>query len=147
LPFTTYNKAVTARVELRTLVRDLIDRRRTSAPEVVTSKDMLQAMLDYTDEDGTKLNDDEILNNLLMILFSSIDTTGSLIGSLLFLLQKHERVRMFKVSLKSIAVSCRCFISFQSQFLMGNSVCSFILVYLVACIIRARSFMQCRNLV
>lgn len=81
-------------------LQSAIDERRKQRKENITSKkkDMLDALMDAEDENGKKLDDEEIIDVLLMYLNAGHESSGHTIMWAAVFLEKHpEYLRKAKV--------------------------------------------------
>jgi len=96
LPFTSYGQSLRARKRiLIKLVKFIDDRRQIcqASPGLVFN-DLLQSMIDGIDpENGERTDTQSIAKNSLVVLLASIDTTCSLVASLMKLLHEYPDVR------------------------------------------------------
>jgi len=80
IPGTTWAKSVRARKELEEMFREEIKIRR-KIPEDQKAKDTLDSLVTIKDENGIPLEDEEITQTLLFLMFAAQDTTAALMGS------------------------------------------------------------------
>ena len=85
-PRTPFAQLMQARARLDTLIYDEIDRRRTSGER---GEDVLSLLLDAQDEDGSQLNDQQIRDEVMTLLFAGHDTTTSTVAFLFYELSRH----------------------------------------------------------
>ncbi|CAN6588992.1 unnamed protein product [Malus baccata var. baccata] len=79
LPGFAYHKALKARKNLVAIFQSIVDERRAqrkSGNYYVKKKDMMDAMLDVEDDDGSKLTDEDIIDVLLMYLNAGHESSG-----------------------------------------------------------------------
>ncbi len=88
LPWTTYGRGLAARDALHRYLREVI-RERRSAP----GDDALGLLIAARDADGSRLSDDELLDQAVILLFAGHETTTSMLTSLLLALEQHPDVR------------------------------------------------------
>ncbi len=86
--WTPFGQAVRARRTLDGLLRAIIARRRTAAPRL----DALGALLAATDEAGAPLGEDEIVAQLLLLLWAGHDTVTSLLTWIVYELDRHPAI-------------------------------------------------------
>ena len=79
----TYRKALASRKQLSDLMRYRVEHRRRTP-----SNDML-GQLCQVHEDGEKLSDDEIIDQMIFLLMAAHDTTASTLTSIFFELAQH----------------------------------------------------------
>lgn len=72
---------------LQTVVHER--RKKREANEGMSKKDMLDALLDTTDEKGRKLDDEEIIDTLVMYLNAGHESSGHITMWSTILLQAH----------------------------------------------------------
>jgi cytochrome P450 len=87
VPWTTYGKGLRARDELHTYLRGVIRERR-----IEPGDDALGLLIAARDEHGEALDDDELLNQAVILLFAGHETTTSMLTSLLFVLDSQPDV-------------------------------------------------------
>lgn len=77
-PGFVYYRALKARKNLVAILKAIINERRKKREETkgMTKKDMLDALLDTEDENGKKLNDEEIIDTLVMYLNAGHESSG-----------------------------------------------------------------------
>jgi cytochrome P450 len=90
LPWTAFGKAKQARRELLVLIEDLI-RQRQQQPS--SSNDALGLLLTAEDDDGNRLELDELKDQILLLLFAGHETLTSSMVSMVMLLAQHPEVR------------------------------------------------------
>ncbi|KAF3610092.1 hypothetical protein DY000_02049914 [Brassica cretica] len=74
LPGTSYHKALMARKRLKTIVSEIISERREKS---VLKTDFLGHLLNFKDDKGRVLTQEEIADNIIGVLFAAQDTTAS----------------------------------------------------------------------
>ncbi|XP_048637111.1 abscisic acid 8'-hydroxylase 4-like [Brassica napus] len=74
LPGTSYHKSLMARKQLKTIVSEIISERREKS---VLKTDFLGHLLDFKDDKGRVLTQEEIADNIIGVLFAAQDTTAS----------------------------------------------------------------------
>ncbi|KAL3348666.1 hypothetical protein AABB24_022034 [Solanum stoloniferum] len=91
LPGFAYHKALKARKKLVAIFQSIVDdrraRREKRGPE--DKKDMMDILLEVQDENGRKLNDEEIIDVLVMYLNAGHESSGHIIMWVTYFLQKH----------------------------------------------------------
>ncbi|KAI3719249.1 hypothetical protein L6452_20144 [Arctium lappa] len=77
-PGFVYYKGLKARKNIVVILKAIINERRKKREETqgMTKKDMLDALLDTEDENGKKLNDEEIIDTLVMYLNAGHESSG-----------------------------------------------------------------------
>ncbi|KAF3623532.1 Ent-kaurenoic acid oxidase 1 [Capsicum annuum] len=94
LPGFAYYKALQARKKLVAIFQSIVDDRRAKrekrGPEV--KKDMMDILLEVEDENGRKLNDEEIIDVLVMYLNAGHESSGHITMWATYFLQKHPEV-------------------------------------------------------
>jgi cytochrome P450 len=88
-PGTPFARMQSARRELDRVIFDEIARRRR---EGARGDDLLSALLDATDEDGNRLSDRQVRDEVMTLLFAGHDTTTSTIGFMFYELARHPEV-------------------------------------------------------
>ncbi|KAM7471976.1 hypothetical protein LguiA_010159 [Lonicera macranthoides] len=91
VPGFAYHKALKARKKLVAIFQTIVNERRErkSGNEVKSKKDMMDALLDVEDENGRRLNDEEIIDLLLMYLNAGHESSGHITMWATLFLQKH----------------------------------------------------------
>ncbi|KAK8700136.1 hypothetical protein V6N13_018540 [Hibiscus sabdariffa] len=77
IPGTAYHKAILARRKLSEILGEIISERKER--RVLSEKDMLGHFLNFEDQKGQTLSDDQIADNIIGVLFAAQDTTASVI--------------------------------------------------------------------
>jgi cytochrome P450 len=88
-PGTPFNQMQTARRALDDLIFAEITRRRSSGER---GPDLLSLLIDASDEDGEALNDHQIRDEVMTLLFAGHDTTTSTIAFMFYELAHHPEV-------------------------------------------------------
>lgn len=86
--WTTYGKGVRARDELRAYLRGVIRERRDQP-----GTDALGLLMAAQTEDGEQLNEDELLEQAVILMFAGHETTTSMLTSFLLALERYSPVR------------------------------------------------------
>ncbi|PIA46290.1 hypothetical protein AQUCO_01500062v1 [Aquilegia coerulea] len=89
IPGTLYNKAVLARKRLSQLVSEIICDRREKR---LDKKDLLGCLMQYKDEKGQILTDNQIADNIIGVLFAAQDTTASALTWILKFLHDNSKL-------------------------------------------------------
>jgi cytochrome P450 len=89
LPFMDYGRSKRARQQLDALIFKLIHERRASA---IKSDDVLSWLIEAEDEDGTKLSDQDIRDQVLLLIYAGHDTATCSLTWALDLLARHTQV-------------------------------------------------------
>ncbi|KAA8547186.1 hypothetical protein F0562_003605 [Nyssa sinensis] len=76
LPGTLYHKAFLARRRLSQIISEIISERRERR---FAQKNLLSSLLNYKDENGQLLTNDQIGDNIIGVLFAAQDTTASVL--------------------------------------------------------------------
>ncbi|WCJ31126.1 Abscisic acid 8'-hydroxylase 1 [Euphorbia peplus] len=76
LPGTLYNKSLMARENINQIVRQIILERKENG---LVQKDLLGDLLEFKDEHGEMLSDNQITDNIIGVLFAAQDTTASVL--------------------------------------------------------------------
>ncbi|KAL7206531.1 hypothetical protein ACSBR2_019277 [Camellia fascicularis] len=74
LPGTAYNKAILARKKLNRILTEIICERKEKR---LSERDLLGHFLNFKDEKGKTLTEDQITDNIIGVLFAAQDTTAS----------------------------------------------------------------------
>src|SRR2546423_2326475 len=92
-PRTPWSQLMQARDRLDVLIYDEINRRRRTGER---GEDVLSLLLDATDEDGSRLSDEHIRDEVMTLLFAGHDTTTSTVAFLFYELgrQPDEAARL-----------------------------------------------------
>lgn len=102
LPFTAFGRAVRARDALLALIEKAIMARKNDLRD---GTDALTVLLQAHDENGDKLSDAEIADQLLTLLFAGHETSSSALGSFCLLMTQYpdvlERLRREQHDLRS----------------------------------------------
>src|SRR3954464_8880337 len=85
-PFTPWAQLRKARARLDALIYDEIARRRRTGER---GEDVLSLLLDAQDEDGSRLTDEQIRDEVMTLLFAGHDTTTSTVAFLFYELGRH----------------------------------------------------------
>lgn len=97
LPFTLYGRSQGARRKLKAFLQQKIDRRRKNG-DLKESNDFLGLFLASVTESGDRLNDEEIIDQLIMVLFAGHENPAMITTWLLFELNANpewlERLRV-----------------------------------------------------
>ncbi|KAM2622952.1 hypothetical protein FF1_027941 [Malus domestica] len=106
LPGFAYHKALKARKNLVAIFQSIVDERRAqrkSGNYYVKKKDMMDAMLDVEDDDGSKLTDEDIIDVLLMYLNAGHESSGhTIMWATVFLQANPEAFQRAKVEQEGI---------------------------------------------
>ncbi|KAK9065389.1 hypothetical protein SSX86_016772 [Deinandra increscens subsp. villosa] len=91
IPGFVYHAALKARKNLVTILQAAVSERRKKreAAQGMSKKDMLDALLDTEDENGKKLDDEEIIDTLVMYLNAGHESSGHITMWSTILLQSH----------------------------------------------------------
>ncbi|KAH7862440.1 hypothetical protein Vadar_004799 [Vaccinium darrowii] len=94
LPGFAYYKALKARRNLVAIFQSIVDERRKRRKEGQTTlkKDMMEALLEVQDENGRKLDDEEIIDVLVMYLNAGHESSGHITMWATLFLQEHPEV-------------------------------------------------------
>ncbi|KAH7852724.1 hypothetical protein Vadar_028374 [Vaccinium darrowii] len=76
LPGTSYRRALLARRRLGRILTEVVNRRREKKSE---QKNLLSCLLRYRDKNGQILTDDQVVDNIIGVLFAAQDTTASVL--------------------------------------------------------------------
>eukprot|EP01018_Ginkgo_biloba_P007799 Gb_24653 [translate_table: standard] len=86
LPGTPFNKSMKARKHLSEILAKIIAGRRVNS---VMNKDLLGSLMQSKDENLQTLTDDQILDNIIGVLFAAQDTTASVLTWIIKYLRDH----------------------------------------------------------
>ncbi|CAK9143386.1 unnamed protein product [Ilex paraguariensis] len=91
IPGFAYHKALKARKKLVATFQSIVDERRERRRKNPTTpkKDMMDALLDVEDENGRRLNDEEIIDVLVMYLNAGHESSGHITMWATLFLEKH----------------------------------------------------------
>jgi cytochrome P450 len=89
-PRSPWDRMVKARAKLDTIVFDEIARRRREGHEGL---DLLSLLMAAEDEDGDRLSEQELRDEVMTLLFAGHDTTTSTVSFLAYELMRHPRER------------------------------------------------------
>ncbi|XP_054776661.1 abscisic acid 8'-hydroxylase 4-like [Prosopis cineraria] len=89
IPGTTYSQAFSARRRIQEIIREIICKRKEKR---LMEEDLLGHLLNYKDEKGQTLTDDQIADNLVGVLFAAQDTTASVLTWILKYLHDHHKL-------------------------------------------------------
>ncbi|MCD7455245.1 Ent-kaurenoic acid oxidase 1 [Datura stramonium] len=95
LPGFAYHKALKARKKLVAIFQSIVDDRRAQKREKrgpTEKKDMMDILLEVEDENGRKLNDEEIIDVLVMYLNAGHESSGHITMWTTYFLQKYPEV-------------------------------------------------------
>ncbi|KAL9229764.1 hypothetical protein vseg_005197 [Gypsophila vaccaria] len=76
VPGTNYFNSVLARWRLGHIIKEIMNERREKR---LATKDLLGCLLNFRDEDGKTLTTDQIVDNVIGVLFAAQDTTASIL--------------------------------------------------------------------
>ncbi len=88
-PGSPFAQMQNARRALDGIIFDEIARRRRSGER---GEDVLSLLIDATDEDGDRLNDQQVRDEVMTLLFAGHDTTTSTIGFMFYELARHPDI-------------------------------------------------------
>lgn len=91
IPGFVYHEALKARKRLVAILQAIVSERRKKreATKGMSKKDMLDALIDTKDENGKKLDDEEIIDTLVMYLNAGHESSGHITMWATILLQSH----------------------------------------------------------
>lgn len=94
IPGFAYHKALKARKNLVAIFQSIVNERKLRRNSNPTSsrKDMMDALLDVEDENGRRLNDEEIIDVLVMYLNAGHESSGHITMWATLFLQKHPEM-------------------------------------------------------
>ncbi|XP_039006867.1 abscisic acid 8'-hydroxylase 4-like isoform X1 [Hibiscus syriacus] len=103
IPGSAYHKALQARKRLNQILGEIIRERKEKR---LVEKDLLGHLLNFKDEKGQILTEDQIADNIIGVLFAAQDTTASVITWILkFLHDDPKLLEAFKTEQKAISQS------------------------------------------
>ncbi|KAK4340247.1 hypothetical protein RND71_041709 [Anisodus tanguticus] len=103
LPGTAYYKAMVARRRLNQILSEIICQRKERK---TVAKDLLCHLLNFKDEKGQTLTEDQIADNVIGVLFAAQDTTASALTWILKYLHDDQKLlEAVKVILESLRMS------------------------------------------
>ncbi|KAH6825968.1 cytochrome P450 [Perilla frutescens var. hirtella] len=103
LPGTAYHKALTARRRLSRILEEIISERKEKK---LSEKDLLGHLLNFKNDKGETLSDDQISDNIIGILFAAQDTTASALTWIIKYLHDHPKLlQAIKAEQKAIYLS------------------------------------------
>ncbi|XP_019424727.1 PREDICTED: ent-kaurenoic acid oxidase 1-like [Lupinus angustifolius] len=93
VPGFAYHKAFKARKNLVNIFQSIVDERKKLRNGYIPkkSKDMMDALIDVEDENGRKLDDEEIIDIMLMYLNAGHESSGHITMWATYFLQKHPQ--------------------------------------------------------
>ncbi|WJX44389.1 (+)-abscisic acid 8'-hydroxylase [Trifolium repens] len=89
IPGTSYSKAVLARQRIQEIISEIICKRKEQRS---IEKDLLGHLLNYKNEKGEILSDEEIADNVIGVLFAAQDTTASVLTWILKYLHDDQKL-------------------------------------------------------
>ncbi|XP_045830014.1 abscisic acid 8'-hydroxylase 4-like [Trifolium pratense] len=89
IPGTSYSKAVLARQRIQEIISEIISKRKAHRS---IEKDLLGHLLNYKNEKGEMLSDEEIADNVIGVLFAAQDTTASVLTWILKYLHDDQKL-------------------------------------------------------
>ncbi|KAL2478069.1 Ent-kaurenoic acid oxidase 2 [Forsythia ovata] len=94
IPGFAYHKALKARKKLVATLQSVVDQRREQRKknQPTAKKDMMDALMDVEDENGRRLNDDEIIDVLVMYLNAGHESSGHITMWATLFLQKNPDI-------------------------------------------------------
>ncbi|KAJ0692277.1 putative abieta-7,13-dien-18-ol hydroxylase [Helianthus annuus] len=97
LPFTKYNRAITARKKLVPMILHLIHEKRDALKEQTKQgdphKDLITSLLSIRDDDGSKMmSEEEIIDNTITVMIAGHDTTSVLLTFFVRLLANNKSI-------------------------------------------------------
>ncbi|XP_062002946.1 abscisic acid 8'-hydroxylase 4-like isoform X1 [Rosa rugosa] len=100
LPGSSYNKSVLARRRLSLILGEIIKERKENK---LVEKDLLGSLLKFKDEQGQTLTHNQILDNIIGVLFAAQDTTATLLTWILKYMHDYsELLEAIQVEQKAI---------------------------------------------
>eukprot|EP00878_Enallax_costatus_P041537 GHUV01048343.1.p1 GENE.GHUV01048343.1~~GHUV01048343.1.p1 ORF type:complete len:522 (+),score=119.33 GHUV01048343.1:83-1648(+) len=92
LPFTPYGRALRARGQLLEIYQQLLDDARQELAAGGAVQGVLGSLITAQDDDGNRLSDAEIKDNVLLLLLAGHGTTNTSLTQVLVQLHKHPQV-------------------------------------------------------
>ncbi|KAK6916448.1 Cytochrome P450 [Dillenia turbinata] len=89
VPGTAYSKAIVARKRISKILSEIISKRMEKS---VAEKDLLGHLLNYRDEKGQRLTEEQIADNIIGVLFAAQDTTASVLTWILKYLHDDQKL-------------------------------------------------------
>src|SRR5262249_24761098 len=89
IPGTPYHRIVKLSEQLDTFIRTMIARKRTQKE---ATNDVLSALIQAHDEDGTTLSDDEVVGHAFSLFAAGHETTWNALAWTIFLLDQHPQI-------------------------------------------------------
>ncbi|KAK6946113.1 Cytochrome P450 [Dillenia turbinata] len=103
IPGTAYSKAIVARKRISKILSEIISKRMEKS---VAEKDLLGHLLNYKDEKGQTLTEEQIADNIIGALFAAQDTTASALTWILKYLHDDQKLlELVKAEQKAICES------------------------------------------
>lgn len=95
-PFTRFNRSLKARLQIKTLVLNLIKERREKLEQqtIFAQHDLISTLLSLKNDDNSSsmLTDEEIVDNIIVIMIAGHDTTSVLLSLMIKLLANEPSV-------------------------------------------------------
>ncbi|KAH0451406.1 hypothetical protein IEQ34_018705 [Dendrobium chrysotoxum] len=91
-PGTLFSNAIKARKRLREILNEIMKERREK--EAVVEKDLLSCFVEWRDEKGEQLRDEQISDNIIGVLFAAQDTTASVLTWIVKYLNDNPKLLM-----------------------------------------------------
>ncbi|KAI3510283.1 hypothetical protein L1887_17154 [Cichorium endivia] len=94
LPLTQFNCSINASARLKTVVMDLIREKKTvlEKNQAQSHQDLISHLITIQNENPKSTSDDEIVDNVVGLMFGGYDATSSLISFMIKLLAEHPSV-------------------------------------------------------
>ncbi|KAK4270518.1 hypothetical protein QN277_023547 [Acacia crassicarpa] len=95
LPGFAYHKAINARKKLVAVFQSVVDQRRIEMKENIhyrKTRDMIDGLINATDESGNKLDDEQIIDTMLMYLNAGHESSGHTTMWATVYLQQHPEI-------------------------------------------------------
>ncbi|KAJ8453137.1 hypothetical protein Cgig2_008021 [Carnegiea gigantea] len=89
IPGTCYFNSAMARRRMGHLIREVMKERREKR---LATRNLLGCLVNFKDEDGKTLTDDQIVDNIIGVLFAAQDTTASMLTWILKYITDHDEV-------------------------------------------------------
>ncbi|CAI9118472.1 OLC1v1020049C1 [Oldenlandia corymbosa var. corymbosa] len=91
-PGTTYYKALQDRKKALQIFKEELDRRKKNSSAANEKYDLMEGLIQFRDKDGTKLSDDEVVDNMLALVVGGFESSAISITWALYYLAKYPHV-------------------------------------------------------
>ncbi|KAJ0985896.1 hypothetical protein J5N97_004252 [Dioscorea zingiberensis] len=100
IPGTAFHHALKCRKELSRILLDEMRKRRN---EEIHHSDFMQTLMDYTDENGNRLSDVEVLDNIFSLILGGYESTSNVMTWALYYLAKYPEI-LEKLKKETLAI-------------------------------------------